>query len=82
MTKHQIIEEPCEVKVSSTVLKTNGFREELVEFNLLRSRYEPKDLFDEVKLQINLVGGILSGDDTVSKRQGAGGREQGGEPRT
>lgn len=33
MTKHQIIEEPCEVKVSSTVLKTNGFREELVEFN-------------------------------------------------
>jgi len=32
---------------------------------LLRSRYEPKDLFDEVKLQINLVGGTLSGDDTV-----------------
>jgi hypothetical protein len=32
---------------------------------LLRERYEPKDLFDEVKLKINLVGGTLSGDDTV-----------------
>jgi hypothetical protein len=32
---------------------------------LLRERYEPKDLFDEVKLHINLVGGTLSGDDTV-----------------
>jgi hypothetical protein len=32
---------------------------------LLRERYEPKDLFDEVKLNINLVGGTLSGDDTV-----------------
>lgn len=32
---------------------------------LLRERYEPKDLFDEVKLYINLVGGTLSGDDTV-----------------
>lgn len=32
---------------------------------LLRERYEPKDLFEEVKLCINLVGGTLSGDDTV-----------------
>lgn len=32
---------------------------------LLREQYEPKDLFDEVKLYINLVGGTLSGDDTV-----------------
>lgn len=32
---------------------------------LLRERYEPKDLFDEVKLSINLVGGTLSADDTV-----------------
>lgn len=32
---------------------------------LLRERYEPKDLFDEVKLHINLIGGTLSGDDTV-----------------
>lgn len=32
---------------------------------MLRERYEPKDLFDEVKLYINLVGGTLSGDDTV-----------------
>ncbi len=32
---------------------------------LLRERYEPKDLFDEVKLKINLVGGTISYDDTV-----------------
>jgi hypothetical protein len=32
---------------------------------LLRERYEPRDLFDEVKPYINLVGGTLSGDDTV-----------------
>ena len=28
-----ITEEPCEVKVSSTVLKTNGVGDNLVEFN-------------------------------------------------
>ncbi|ALB39336.1 hypothetical protein AA650_13995 [Anabaena sp. WA102] len=33
--KHQIIEEPCEVKVSSTVLKTNGVGDNLVEFTEL-----------------------------------------------
>lgn len=32
---------------------------------LLRECYEPKDLFDEVKHYINLIGGTLSGDDTV-----------------
>ncbi len=32
---------------------------------LLRERYEPKDLFDEVSPYINLKGGTLSGDDTV-----------------
>nr|WP_230966200.1 transposase [Nostoc sp. NZL] len=32
---------------------------------LLREQYEPKDLFDEVKLYINLVGGTKSYDDTV-----------------
>ncbi len=32
---------------------------------LLRERYEPKDLFDEVSPQINLIGGTISGDDTV-----------------
>ncbi|MBW4586363.1 MAG: hypothetical protein KME33_14365 [Aetokthonos hydrillicola CCALA 1050] len=32
---------------------------------LLRERYEPRDLFEEIKLCINLVGGTLSGDDTV-----------------
>jgi len=33
--KHQTIEEPCEVKVSCTVLKTNGVACNLVEFNAL-----------------------------------------------
>ncbi len=32
---------------------------------LLRERYEPKDLFEEIKLDINLVGGTKSYDDTV-----------------
>lgn len=31
--KHQIIEEPCEVKVSRTVLKTSGVGDNLAEFN-------------------------------------------------
>lgn len=31
----------------------------------LRERYAPKDLFDEVKKHIDLIGGTLSGDDTV-----------------
>jgi len=30
---HQIIEEPCEVKVSCTVLKTSGTGDSLAEFN-------------------------------------------------
>lgn len=32
---------------------------------LLRERYSPKDLFDEVKGRLKLSGGTLSGDDTV-----------------
>ena len=31
--KHHIIEEPCEVKVSCTVLKTSGAGDSLAEFN-------------------------------------------------
>lgn len=31
--KGQVVEEPCEVKVSCTVLKTNGFGDRFVEFN-------------------------------------------------
>ncbi|MHC5610167.1 MAG: hypothetical protein ACYTXA_03845 [Nostoc sp.] len=37
--KHQIIQEPCEGKLSSTVLKTNGVGDNLVEFNSPPSRY-------------------------------------------
>lgn len=32
---------------------------------LLRERYEPKDLFNEAKSALNLVGGTLSIDDSV-----------------
>lgn len=32
---------------------------------MLRERYEPKDLFEETKPNINIIGGILSGDDAV-----------------
>jgi hypothetical protein len=35
---------------------------------LLRERYEPKDLFDEVKLDINLIGGTSRCDDTVVEK--------------
>lgn len=31
---------------------------------MLRERYEPKDLFNELKPHIELIGGTLSGDDT------------------
>lgn len=42
-----------------------GLSHDSVNRFLLRERYDPKDLFDEVKSQINLSGGTLSGDDTV-----------------
>jgi len=42
-----------------------GLSHDSVNRFLLRERYDPKDLFDEVKLQINLIDGTLSGDDTV-----------------
>lgn len=35
---------------------------------LLRERYEPRDLFDEIKPYINLTGGIVSVDDTVADK--------------
>lgn len=35
---------------------------------LVRERYEPKDLFDMVEAIINLIGGILSVDDTVIEK--------------
>lgn len=35
---------------------------------LLRERYEPKGLFEEIKPYINRVGGILSVDDTVADK--------------
>jgi len=43
----------------------SGLSHDSVNRFLLRERYEPKDLFDEVKLDIDLIGGTLSGDDTV-----------------
>lgn len=43
----------------------SGLSHDSVNRFLLRESYEPKDLFDEVKPHINLIGGTLSGDDTV-----------------
>jgi hypothetical protein len=42
-----------------------GMSHDSVNRFLVRERYEPLDLFDEVKLDINLNDGTLSGDDTV-----------------
>ena len=42
-----------------------GLSHDSVNRFLLRERYEPKDLFDELKPYINLLGGTISGDDTV-----------------
>ncbi len=42
-----------------------GLSHDSVNRFLLRERYEPKDLFNEVKPHINLIDGTLSGDDTV-----------------
>lgn len=42
-----------------------GLSHDSVNRFLLRERYNPKDLFDSVKLHINLIDGTLSGDDTV-----------------
>jgi len=42
-----------------------GMSHDSVNRFLLRERYEPLDLFNEVKPYINLNDGTLSGDDTV-----------------
>jgi hypothetical protein len=35
---------------------------------LLREKYKPKDLFVEVQENLNLIGGVLSADDTVIEK--------------
>ena len=42
-----------------------GLSHDSVNRFLLRERYDPKDLFDEFKQYIDVIGGTLSGDDTV-----------------
>lgn len=42
-----------------------GLSHDSVNRFLLRERYDPKDLDDEIKLHIDLIDGTLSGDDTV-----------------
>ena len=51
--KRQFIEEPCEVKVSSTVLKTSGYREVLAEFNVEQGSHED-NLFGAKALLLNI----------------------------
>ena len=45
-----------------------GLSHDSVNRFLLRERYSPKDLFNELKPHINLIGGTLSGDDTVIEK--------------
>jgi len=41
MIMYRFIEEPCVVKVTSTVLKTSGYREVLAEFNAVEVVQQP-----------------------------------------
>jgi len=46
-----------------------GFSHDSINRFLLRERYNPKDLFDEIKQHIiDVIGGTLSGDDTVIEK--------------
>ena len=51
--KHQTIEEPCEVKVSRTVLKTSGAGDSLAEFNSMQECIQEQqytlELFPELR---------------------------------
>jgi RNA-directed DNA polymerase len=49
--KHQIIEEPCEGKLSCTVLKTNGVGDSLVEFNKSLSPVQRLALVKKLELK-------------------------------
>lgn len=46
----------------------DGLSHDSVNRFLLRERYEPKDLFNELKPHIDLISGTLSGDDTVIEK--------------
>lgn len=46
----------------------DGLSHDSVNRFLLRERYEPKDLFNELKPHIEIIGGTLSGDDTVIEK--------------
>ncbi len=49
---HQIIEEPCEKKFSSTVLKTSGTGDSLAEFNELANMAAEGDSDAETAIKI------------------------------
>ena len=57
--KHQIIEEPCEIKVSCTVLKTNGAGDSFVEFNGGRRYKEQLSFLGDYPL-VSGCGGVRS----------------------
>jgi len=57
--KHHIIEEPCEIKVSCTVLKTNGVGDSLVEFNG-DTQYKGLSSCLDGCLLVFCCGGVLS----------------------
>lgn len=57
--KYQIIEEPCEIKVSCTVLKTNGAGDSLVEFNGGRRYKEQLSFLGDYPLVSGCGGALL-----------------------
>lgn len=59
--KHQIIEEPCEGKLSRTVLKTSGVGDSLAEFNSIGWAYVDSEGNLKAKGQIPLQMGLPSG---------------------
>jgi hypothetical protein len=59
--KHQIIEEPCEGKLSRTVLKTSGVGDSLAEFNSIGWSYVDTEGNLKAHGQIPLEMGLPSG---------------------
>ena len=59
--KHQIIEEPCEGKLSRTVLKTSGVGDSLAEFNSIGWAYVDTEGNLKAKGQIPLQMGLPNG---------------------
>jgi hypothetical protein len=60
-----LLSEPLHVSCFRLSQILNDLSHDSINRFLLRERYSPRDLFDEVKGKLQLSGGTLSGDDTV-----------------